>query len=176
MLPKLRRYSGPAVLFLVETGLQVSGITNLWLAIAVWGLAGIWGLGAIITEPKIRRFESQILHALATRIDPTSTPKAKLLPLVQTPSWLPYRDSMKSFSMREAAFLWCGHDPGRGEIHPGMEEHAVMDLFREALRTNTFPLPAHLRTDFNIDVPIDRAQFRKFAEGLKESARPKFPF
>src|ERR1700731_1104720 len=32
---------GAAILFLIETGLQVSGLTNLPLAIALWGLAAL---------------------------------------------------------------------------------------------------------------------------------------
>jgi hypothetical protein len=54
MADTLRRFAGPGVLFLIPVGLEVSGIESLPLAVILWVVAGIWGIGALVTWPPVR--------------------------------------------------------------------------------------------------------------------------
>jgi len=55
VLSNLRRFAGPAISFLVATGLQVSGYQSLSSAIVLWGIAAIWGAIALVTWEPFRR-------------------------------------------------------------------------------------------------------------------------
>jgi len=52
----VRRFAGPGIGFLAGAGLQVSGIEAFRLALAIWGIAVLWVLLALLTwEPVTRR-------------------------------------------------------------------------------------------------------------------------
>jgi hypothetical protein len=90
--------------------------------------------------------------------------------------WAPYRETQQDFSLREAAFLWCGKDPGDGVIFPGTEESAALDMFHNAVKHGTFPFPEDLRPYPDLDLRIRKDAFRRFSESVPKKARSKFPF
>ncbi|MGH2444887.1 MAG: hypothetical protein ACRDGD_02425 [Candidatus Limnocylindria bacterium] len=54
MLSTVRRFAGPAIAFLVGTGLEVGDIRAPLLAYSLWGLAAVWGMVALATWDPIR--------------------------------------------------------------------------------------------------------------------------
>lgn len=56
----LRRFAGPGILYLIERGLDVSGMQDARVAAILWLAALIWGLAAIVSwDPVRRRFSKQ---------------------------------------------------------------------------------------------------------------------
>jgi hypothetical protein len=51
-----RRWTGPGISFLFATGLQLSDIRNVWLAVALWTVAAGWGLIAAVTSEPITAY------------------------------------------------------------------------------------------------------------------------
>jgi hypothetical protein len=65
-----RRFAGPIVSFLLALGFQVSGFESLPLAFALWGLAAVWGLWAVL--PWFRH-ESKAAAELLPRVERPTT-------------------------------------------------------------------------------------------------------
>src|SRR3954469_15060714 len=51
----LRRFAGPVIAFSFWAGLQVSGIQELWIAVVLWTIGGLWAIAAVITWPPVRQ-------------------------------------------------------------------------------------------------------------------------
>jgi hypothetical protein len=80
----LRRFSGPAIGFLVGAGLQVSGIEAFPVALAIWGVAALWGLLALITLPQVAKWLPAI--AITWPAFHRSTPTQALIEPAVTPA------------------------------------------------------------------------------------------
>lgn len=56
MQSTIRRFIGPVIAISAGSGLEVSGYENLVLAIALWSVAGVWCIVALVTLPKLGIF------------------------------------------------------------------------------------------------------------------------
>lgn len=50
----MARLAGPGITFLVALGFQLSGFENLYVALALWAIAGLWMVGAFLTWRPVR--------------------------------------------------------------------------------------------------------------------------
>jgi hypothetical protein len=53
VMASLHRFAIPGILYLLERGLDLSGVTNIYASAAVWSVASIWGVAAFFTWPPI---------------------------------------------------------------------------------------------------------------------------
>ena len=72
----MARLAGPGITFFVALGFQLSGFENFYVALALWGFAGLWALGAFLTwrpiseRVRFRRKQAQLAkpHGVVTDI------------------------------------------------------------------------------------------------------------